>query len=86
MQPKATKLSTTPIKLQVASVLIQQNQCGDFKQMSRFSQTLYMAIDGIFFFCSLTFAMHHRLNSQQLWQYNFKQWYFISGTFSCRAW
>ena len=56
MQPKATKLSTTPIKLPVASVLIQQNQCGDFKEMSRFSQALYMAIDAIFFFCSLTFV------------------------------
>ena len=56
MQPKATKLSTTPIKLPVASGLIQQNECGDFKQMSRFSQALYMAIKGIFFFCSLTFV------------------------------
>ena len=60
----AANLSTTAHQLSATSVLIQQNQHGDYKQndMAGFAETLYKAPTtserNFFFFVSVDFLLH----------------------------
>ena len=90
---KAPKLSTTPIQLPVASVLIQQNQCGNFKQNSKLCTSVVHGDQRDLFPLQFNFCKCIRSNSRELRLFNFKQARvlssflnsIISDIFSCRA-